>query len=100
MRELIENVIDWAYDKGLMDNTTADRQALKMVSEVGEFADEILKGNKDKQITECGDVLVTVILTSAKLGFDIETALSVAYEKISKRKGATVNGVFVKEGDL
>ena len=97
MRELIEGTIKWAADRNLLDNSGAERQALKAGSELGEFYDEILKGDREKQIMECGDVLVTLILTSYKLGFDIETALGAALHKISNRTGKTVNGVFVKD---
>lgn len=98
MRDLINGTVQWAADRGLLDNSGAERQALKAVSEMGEFADEILKGDREKQIMECGDVLVTLILTSHKLGFDIETALGAALHKISNRSGKTVNGIFVKDG--
>jgi NTP pyrophosphatase (non-canonical NTP hydrolase) len=99
MRDLINGTIQWADDRGLLDNSGAERQALKAGSELGEFYDEILKGNKEKQIMECGDVLVTLVLTSYKLGFDIEDALAAALNKISNRTGKTVDGVFVKDGD-
>lgn len=97
MKELIENVLHWGAAKGLLGPDGAERQVLKAVSEMGEFADEVLKGDKDKQIMECGDVLVTLILSAHKLGFDIEEALGAAYEKISNRTGTTVNGVFIKD---
>lgn len=96
MNELIECVEQWAADKGI-DVGDGKTQTLKMMSEVGEFADALAKGNRDDMVEELGDVLVTVIVTAQQLGFDIEYALGVAYDKISKRKGATVNGVFVKE---
>jgi NTP pyrophosphatase (non-canonical NTP hydrolase) len=97
MRELIGKVIQWGFDKGIMGNHDAERQVLKGVSEYGEFCDEVLKGDKKKQIMECGDVLVTLILSAHKLGFDIEDALAAAYEKISKRTGRTENGIFIKD---
>lgn len=97
MRELIESVKQWGFDKGIMDCDDAVRQVLKGVSEYGEFADEVLKGDKDKQKMECGDVLVTLILSSHKLGFDIEDALAAAYEKIGTRTGVTKNGIFIKD---
>lgn len=100
MRDLINNVIQWAEERGLMDNAGAERQALKAGSELGEFYDEILKGNKERQILELGDVIVTLILTGKMLDIDLEEALAAAYEKISKRKGSTVNGIFIKEADL
>lgn len=97
MRELIENVIEWGHDKGIMGYAGVERQVLKAVSEMGEFADEVLKGDKDKQKMELGDLLVTLIISSRKLGFDIEEALGLAYEKISSRTGRTENRVFIKD---
>ena len=96
-RVLIDATLEWGHAKGIMDNGDATRQALKMVSEVGEFVDELLKGDMEKAKMEMGDILVTCILTSAKAGFDVEDALAAAYDKISKRTGKTVNGVFVKD---
>lgn len=97
MRKLINLVVDWADARMLLNPENTTRQALKMVSEVGEFVDEIVKGNKQKQSDELGDVLVTLIITAELLGLDLETSLAGAYEKISARKGKTVNGVFVKD---
>lgn len=98
MRDLINATLDWARERNLLDNSGAERQVLKAMSELGEFADEVLKGDKDKQTNELGDVIVTLILSGAKLGIDIEDALQSAYTKISTRTGKTVNGVFVKDG--
>ncbi len=98
MRELINNVLAWADERGLLaDGKGAERQALKAMSELGEFADEILKGDKVKQQMELGDVIVTLILTAKKLDLDIEDALGVAYSKIKARTGKTVDGVFIKD---
>lgn len=98
MEQLISGTLDWARSRNLLDNSDATRQALKMVSEVGEFADEILKGDRGKQVLEMGDVLVTIILTGAKLGITLEEALGAALTKISNRTGNVVNGIFVKDG--
>lgn len=97
MRNLINGTLDWARFRSILDDKDATRQALKMVSEVGEFVDEILKGDHEKQTEEMGDVLVTIIITGAKLGIDIEDALAVALRKIQRRTGTTVNGIFVKD---
>ena len=96
MRQLVNDVLIWGADKGIVPGDPA-RQALKMVSEVGEFADEVLKGDQEKQKGELGDILVTCIITGATLGIDVQDALQVAYDKISKRKGTTVGGIFIKE---
>ena len=47
-----------------------------------------------------GDILVTLIILCEQIGIDPEECLSMAYEKISKRKGKTINGTFVKDEDL
>ncbi len=99
MRDLINKTLDWAKERNLLDNSGAERQCLKAMSELGEFADEILKGDQEKQRMELGDVIVTLILTGHKLGIDIEQALEAAYHKISTRKGKTVDGIFIKEQD-
>lgn len=96
MRQLVDDVVMWGVGKQLVPGDPV-RQALKMVSEVGEFADEVLKGDKAKQTGELGDILVTCIITGATLGIDVQDALQVAYDKISKRKGTTVGGIFIKE---
>ena len=97
MNQLIIDTLKWADSRNLLDNTDPTRQAMKMVSEVGEFCDEVLKGDFEKQKMEMGDVIVTCILTSHKLGFSIEEALQAALTKIKNRTGKVVNGVFVKD---
>lgn len=96
MRTLIDATLAWADNKGLT-NGDPKTQMLKMVSEVGEFADEVLKGDFATRRAELGDILVTCIVTGATMGIDIEEALRDAYNKISVRKGKTVDGVFIKE---
>ena len=49
---------------------------------------------------EMGDIFVTLIILCNQLGIDCVECLQLAYDKISKRKGKTVNGLFVKEEDL
>lgn len=98
MRELIEATLDWATNKNIIDPTKgAERQCLKAMSELGELADEILKGDYEKQVMEMGDVIVTLICTGAQLGIDIEDALYAAFTKINARTGNTVDGVFIKD---
>lgn len=99
MRELIDKTIRWAEDRNLIDGTDerAAAQMLKVMAEVGEFADEVASGARPERVDELGDVIVTLIITGTNLGIDIEEALGVAYEKIKNRKGKLINGVFVKE---
>ena len=47
-----------------------------------------------------GNVFVTLIILCKQLGIDPLECLSMAYEKISNRKGKTIDGIFVREEDL
>lgn len=126
--ELQEKVLDWAEDKDLIYEENAEKQFLKFIEEVFEFKTEMDK-NLDGQITidskvkqaffrgeigvydllqkqkmdmelEMGDILVTLIILCIQLDIRPVDCLEKAYEKISKRKGKTINGTFVKAEDL
>ena len=90
-------VLHWANERGLLRPENHLKQMGKMVSEVGELCDAIIKDNKSGQIDGIGDVLVTLIILSNQLGYDIEDCLEVAYNEIKNRKGETINGTFIKE---
>ena len=90
-------VLNWANERGLLNPENKFMQMGKMVSEVGELCDAIIKDDKNGQIDGIGDVLVTLIILANQLGYDIEDCLEVAYNEIKNRKGETINGTFIKE---
>jgi MazG nucleotide pyrophosphohydrolase domain. len=94
-------VVEWAHDKGIFDNSDPIAQISKMKEEVEEL-DEELCLFIDKSLIriegELGDVLVTVIIQAHFHGLSLADCLQQAHDKISKRKGKLVDGVFVKEG--
>ena len=90
-------VLNWANERGLLKPENKLMQMGKMVSEVGELCDAIIKDDKNGQIDGIGDVLVTLIILANQLGYDIEDCLEVAYNEIKNRKGETINGTFIKE---
>lgn len=106
--DLKELVLEWANDKDLLHSENADKQFMKFIEEVFEFKSEmdlihILGGNElnsHDMMLEMGDIFVTLIVLCNQLGIDCVECLEMAYDKISKRKGKTVNGLFVKEEDL
>ncbi|MBS4872246.1 MAG: MazG-like family protein [Peptoniphilus sp. oral taxon 375] len=110
--ELQGLVLDWADDKDLLHEENAEKQFMKFIEEAFEFKTEMDMDMKffelrlkiwqtDEEIkTEMGDILVTLIILCKQLDLDPNECLSMAYEKISKRKGKTINGVFVKAEDL
>lgn len=120
--DLKELVLEWAKDKDLLHEENAEKQFMKFIEEVFEFKSEMdilvryrnyYRENPQKKIPkaeheritkkaelELGDIIVTLIVLCKQLDIDIVECLEMAYEKISKRKGKTVNGLFIKEEDL
>ena len=121
-KDLKDKVLKWADDKDLLHAENADKQFMKFIEEVFEFKSEfdiwqLYKNFKyDENIEqdffieevkrwenlnlEMGDIFVTLIILCEQIGIDPVECLSMAYEKISKRKGKTINGTFVKAEDL
>ena len=117
--ELEQLVISWGIDKDLIKRENADKQFMKFIEEVFEFKAEmdkvlwlgkideptrydtnkLLRKVRDMKL-EMGDILVTLIILSAQLDIDLTECLERAYQKISNRKGKTIDGLFVKEEDL
>lgn len=105
--DLQEKVLEWADDKDLLHSENADTQFGKFIEEVFEFKSEMdldhfVYGRvmNDNTKLEMGDIFVTLIILCEDLGIDPVVCLEMAYEKISKRHGRTINGTFVKSEDL
>lgn len=106
--ELKELVLKWADDKDLLHSENADVQFGKFIEEVFEFKTEMddklrfapccIDINNIK--LEMGDIFVTLIILCEDLEIDPVVCLEMAYKKISKRRGRTINGTFVKSEDL
>lgn len=114
MRELIQNVIQWANDRNIIQGSTAIKQLDKTSEEFNELQralgayylaveiDNHYAATKyyNETADAYGDILVTLIIAAAMDGFDLEDCLAQAYEVIRHRKGKMINGKFVKEADL
>lgn len=120
--QLQKKVLEWADDKDLLHSENADKQFMKFIEEVFEFKTEFdvwklyKKFKHDENIEqdlsieeierwknlklEMGDIFVTLIILCEDLGIDPVICLDMAYEKINKRQGRTINGTFVKSEDL
>ena len=98
--ELQELVIDWAYERNIIDVKKTPKQFMKVTEELGELAEGINKDNQGQIEDSLGDILVTLIILSKDLDVDLLDCLKGAYGVIKDRTGKTVNGVFVKEEDL
>ena len=98
---LINNTFDlirsWADVRGITQNGDVKTQYIKLLEEVGELADAILKNNKEDIIDAIGDAVVVLTNLSTLAGVNIEHCIDSAYGEISNRTGNMVNGTFVKD---
>ena len=96
-RNLEQEVILWAYQKGLLHPDNSFKQLAKIMEEVGEISRELLQGTRDGLANEIGDSLVTNIILAAQNDLSATDCLRLAVDKIIKRTGKTVNGTFIKD---
>jgi NTP pyrophosphatase (non-canonical NTP hydrolase) len=95
---LIELTEKWAADRQIITHSDAKAQALKLVSEVGELADAIIKNDEAGVIDGIGDCTVVLIILAKLSGLTLPVCLAAAYEEIKDRKGRMVpGGAFCKE---
>ena len=91
-----DKILEWANQRNLLPGD-ANKQTLKLISEVGELADAIAKNNHAEIIDAIGDIQVVLIILSNQLGINYKEALEEAYNVIKMRTGKTINGVFIKD---
>lgn len=61
LKTLIENVNQWAEDKGIHSKGNCFTQLMKTHEEVGELINAIYHNNREETIDALGDILVTII---------------------------------------
>lgn len=99
MNQLVVAVEQWGKDRNIIGEGTAKQQMLKLVSEMGELADALGKGDKVGVIDGIGDCIVVLTMMAAQERIGLQVALAHAYNEIKDRKGVLYNGVFIKESD-
>lgn len=90
-------VLQWADNKGILENGTKEGQAAKTLEEAAEILVGIARGNKEDIIDGIGDTLVTLIIQAEMNNVDILDCLETAYTEIAYRQGKMINGQFVKD---
>jgi hypothetical protein len=96
MRIIEDRVLQWADDRGILKNGRPETQMLKLVSEMGELADNLAKGKDIKD--DIGDCLVVLTIIANMKKTNLAECYTVAYNDIKDRKGyLNENGVFIKE---
>jgi NTP pyrophosphatase (non-canonical NTP hydrolase) len=98
VNELIDKCSQWSIDRQIIQNGNRETQCLKLVSEMGELADNIAKGRD--VYDDIGDCLVVLNNLALMHNTTLEQCLAHAYNDIKDRKGyMNEKGVFIKEGD-
>lgn len=69
--EFTANVQQWAMERGIYEHSTPDAQVLKTLSEIGELADSVIKGDHDGLKDAVGDVAVCLVNYAAMKGIDL-----------------------------
>lgn len=96
---VFDSIRDWADKRGIYDSGDTKTQFVKLMEEIGELGQAILKDDEAEFVDAIGDSVV-VLTNLAKLGgYDIERCIESAYNEISARSGSMVNGTFVKDAD-
>jgi|TARA_R110000744_G_scaffold81871_5_gene160857 NTP pyrophosphatase (non-canonical NTP hydrolase) len=97
LQDTINSIIQWHYDRNLIDGSSDKDQYLKLIQEAGELSDNICKGKDIRD--DIGDMMVVLINIMERNKLTLNECLEVAYNDIKDRKGRMVDGVFVKEDD-
>lgn len=100
LNDLETKILGWSAERGILEHSTPAAQTLKAMSEMGELADNILKGRHSAARDDIGDIVVCLINVAHMIGADLTACLETAWDDIKDRKGRMVaGGAFVKEGD-
>ena len=94
-----DNFTQWANDRQIIQNGDILAQGLKLVSEIGELADNLAKDRCIKD--DIGDCIVVLNNLAHMTDTPLEDCLAQAWSDIKNRTG-TMNehGVFIKSGDV
>jgi NTP pyrophosphatase (non-canonical NTP hydrolase) len=118
---LQDKVLDWAEEKGIIENSNPLKQLEKTQEELDETKDALQKIKdlehpdlplsnlskspaydklQDEVADGIGDMLVTIIILAELAELDAVSCLRLAYDEIKERKGEMRDGLFVKEANL
>lgn len=98
LNELQAKIEQWAADRGILANSKVSTQCLKLMSEMGELADNIAKGKDCRD--DIGDCFVVLVNIAKLVGSDITECAEIAYNDIKDRKGfLNEAGTFIKSTD-
>ena len=96
LQEVENKIVNWSSDRGILTNGNAVTQCMKLMSEIGELADNLIK---DKDVKDdIGDCFVLLTNIARLKGTTLEECANIAYEDIKDRKGFLNKlGNFIKD---
>lgn len=92
-----EPIRQWAKDKGILTKGDVKTQTIKLVEELGEYSDALLRNKPEDMRDAIGDMVVVLTSLAFHSGFTIEECINSAYQEIKDRKGKMENNNFIKE---
>jgi len=95
--QMFDNIRNWADKRGIYEDGDVKTQFAKLMEEVGELAQSILKEDDVEFSDAIGDCVVVLTNLAALGGHVIEDCIDGAWRQIKNRKGKMENGTFVKE---
>lgn len=100
MPTVFEKTRMWASTRGLYSDGDPATQMIKMVEEIAELGNAILKCNQDEIVNALGDCCIVLTNLAAMYGINIEECIQECQEEIGLRQGKMINGTFVKGESL
>lgn len=99
MNDRFDDIVQWAKDRNILDDSTPQAQVVKLVEEIGELAAAVARGNWDGVYDAIGDSVVVLTILAKMHHASLEHCVNRAWLEIRDRKGRMQGGVFVKEED-
>ena len=113
MNDIIQNIVQWGTNKGILSKGTIAGQYKKLQEETVEIGDALDDIRKHAMSIECdnvelkrlsneldleiGDAFVVLVLLAKMHDTNIQDCVAKTFTRISGRKGQMIDGVFVKE---
>lgn len=92
----VEEILEWARSRGILDKGNILVQTIKLQEEVGELSKAVLFKSREEIDDAIGDIIIVLTSLSYFNGSNIEENVAKALEIVQKREGVVRDGNFVK----
>ena len=97
LKKLHTKIVQWGYDKGIIQAANPIAQWEKTQEEVNELQEALQNKDLEGIADAIGDSIVTLFLQAEMQKINIVDCLQGVYDIISKRSGVMKDGKFVKD---